>query len=167
MHVLLSKLNIGCERFYLYCLFTIDWIKPEIVTGQYNSRAGISNVILPGGCGKWSQNRKNSERYWISNIKRNLVLKYNIYIYIYYIAARYIYIFLIIFQFLSTMPKKSEDKLVIVSCPEDKLLCSHASMTGVPVVNPEFILTGILRQEISIKSYPFCCNIYNIIKSSH
>jgi hypothetical protein len=24
-------------------LFTIDWFKPEIVTGQYNSRAGISN----------------------------------------------------------------------------------------------------------------------------
>ena len=53
------------------------------------------------------------------------------------------------------MPKKSEDKLVIVSCPEDKLLCSHASMTGVPVVNPEFILTGILRQEINLTSYPF------------
>jgi hypothetical protein len=76
--VLLLKLNIGCERFYLCCLFVIDWFKPEIVTGQYNSRAGISNVIFPGGRGKWSYSRKNSEKYWISNIKRNLVLKYYI-----------------------------------------------------------------------------------------
>jgi hypothetical protein len=79
--VLLLKLNIGCERFYLCRLFTIDLFKPKIVTGQYNSRTGISNVIIPGGRGKWSLNRKNSEKYWISNIKRNLVLKYNIYIY--------------------------------------------------------------------------------------
>jgi hypothetical protein len=27
-------------------------IKPEIVTGQYNSSSGISNVIFPGGHGK-------------------------------------------------------------------------------------------------------------------
>ena len=47
--MLLLKLNIGCERFYLCRLSTIDWFKPEIVTGQYNSRVGISNVIFPGG----------------------------------------------------------------------------------------------------------------------
>jgi len=52
--VLLLKLNIGCERFYHCRLFTIDWFKPEIVTGQYNSRAEISNVIFPGGRAKWS-----------------------------------------------------------------------------------------------------------------
>jgi hypothetical protein len=46
---ILLKLNIGCERFYLCRLFTIDWFKPEIVTVQYNSRTGISNVIFPGG----------------------------------------------------------------------------------------------------------------------
>jgi hypothetical protein len=33
-------------------LFTIDLFKPKIVTGQYNSRTGISNVIIPGGRGK-------------------------------------------------------------------------------------------------------------------
>ena len=27
-------------------------VKPEIVTGQYNSHAGISNVVFPGGRGK-------------------------------------------------------------------------------------------------------------------
>jgi hypothetical protein len=34
--VLLLKLTIGCERFYLCRLFTIDLFKPKIVTGQYN-----------------------------------------------------------------------------------------------------------------------------------
>jgi hypothetical protein len=41
-----------CNSRYLCRLF--DWFKPEIVTGQYNSRAGISNVIFPGGRAKWS-----------------------------------------------------------------------------------------------------------------
>jgi hypothetical protein len=45
-------LNIGCERFCFRRLFTIDWFQPEIVTGQYKSRAGISNVTFPGGRGK-------------------------------------------------------------------------------------------------------------------
>ena len=34
-------------------------------------------VIFPGGRGKWSWNKENSEKYGISNIKRNIVLKYN------------------------------------------------------------------------------------------
>ena len=50
--MLLLRLNIGCERFYCCHLFTIDWFKPEIVTGEYNSGAGISNVIFPVGRGK-------------------------------------------------------------------------------------------------------------------
>jgi hypothetical protein len=33
-------------------LWVVIKIKPEIVTGQYNSRVGISNVIFPGGRGK-------------------------------------------------------------------------------------------------------------------
>ena len=32
--MLLLKLNIGCERFYLCRQFTIDWFKPEIVSGN-------------------------------------------------------------------------------------------------------------------------------------
>jgi hypothetical protein len=47
-----AGLTVGCECFYLCRLFTIDWFKPEIVTGQYNSCTGISNVIFPGGHGK-------------------------------------------------------------------------------------------------------------------
>ena len=68
---------------FVVCLQYINFrLKPEIVTVQYNSRAGISNVVIfPGGRGSWSLNRKNSKKYWISNIKRNLVLRYNTCIY--------------------------------------------------------------------------------------
>ena len=52
MHVPLLKLNIGCERLYRCRLFTIDWFKPDIVTGKYNSRGEISNVIFPAERGK-------------------------------------------------------------------------------------------------------------------
>ena len=63
---------------------TYRLIKREIVTGQYNSRAGISNVINParGYISWWAWQvkleKKNSEQYWITNIKWNLVLEHNI-----------------------------------------------------------------------------------------
>ena len=44
--MLLLKLNIGCERFYLCRLFTIDWSKPEMVTGQYKSCANPNNPVV-------------------------------------------------------------------------------------------------------------------------
>ncbi|CAC5396244.1 MDC1 [Mytilus coruscus] len=56
-------------------------------------------------------------------------------------------------QYLTTMPKKGGDNVVIVSCPDDESLCTAAIKAGVPVVNSEFILTGILRQEVNINSY--------------
>ncbi|XP_052067194.1 mediator of DNA damage checkpoint protein 1-like isoform X2 [Mytilus californianus] len=58
-------------------------------------------------------------------------------------------------QYLTTMPKKGGDNIVIVSCPDDESLCTAVMKAGVPVVNSEFILTGILRQEVNINSYPF------------
>jgi hypothetical protein len=52
LHQCLSQTDLVLS---LLCrLFTIDWFKPEIVSGQYNSRAGISNVIFPGGRGNSS-----------------------------------------------------------------------------------------------------------------
>ncbi|XP_063439986.1 mediator of DNA damage checkpoint protein 1-like isoform X2 [Mytilus trossulus] len=56
-------------------------------------------------------------------------------------------------QYLSTIPKKGGDNIVIVSCPDDESLCTAAIKAGIPVVNSEFILTGILRQEVNINSY--------------
>lgn len=53
------------------------------------------------------------------------------------------------------MPKKADDKVLVISCPDDKGICDSALKVGVTVVNAEFILTGILRQENAAEKYPF------------
>lgn len=53
------------------------------------------------------------------------------------------------------MPKKADDKMLVISCPDDKGICDSALKAGVTVVNAEFILTGILRQENAAEKYPF------------
>ncbi|XP_062609764.1 mediator of DNA damage checkpoint protein 1-like isoform X2 [Saccostrea cucullata] len=56
-------------------------------------------------------------------------------------------------EYLTTLPKKAGERVVIISCPEDKGVCEAAVKAGVTIVNAEFILTGILRQEIAIENY--------------
>ncbi|BFZ16444.1 hypothetical protein BsWGS_19482 [Bradybaena similaris] len=56
-------------------------------------------------------------------------------------------------QYMKTMPNKSQDKLVVISCSEDRPLCLPAVNAGIPVVGAEFILTGILRQEVDFESF--------------
>lgn len=58
-------------------------------------------------------------------------------------------------QYLTTMPKKADDKVLVISCHDDKGICDSALKAGVTVVNAEFILTGILRQENAAEKYPF------------
>lgn len=53
------------------------------------------------------------------------------------------------------MPKTESENVVVVSTEDDKLLCEAAVRSDIPVVNPEFVLTGLLRQEIDLNSYPF------------
>ena len=43
----------------------------------------------------------------------------------------------------------------MISCEDDKGLCDAAIKAGIPVVSAEFILTGALRQDLDINSYPF------------
>ena len=62
------------------------------------------------------------------------------------------------FQYLGTMPKSYSDQTVVISCEEDRAACEAAIKAGIPVVSSEFILTGALRQEADINSYPF--NVY-------
>ncbi|KAK3089513.1 hypothetical protein FSP39_004207 [Pinctada imbricata] len=57
-------------------------------------------------------------------------------------------------EFLATIPKKSNDKTVVISCQDDRTVCKPALKAGIPIVNAEFILTGILRQEVDLSSYP-------------
>ncbi|XP_002939513.3 mediator of DNA damage checkpoint protein 1 isoform X2 [Xenopus tropicalis] len=54
--------------------------------------------------------------------------------------------------FLPKMPKVYKDKCIIVSCKEDATRCKSAPST-IPVTSAEFILTGILRQEINPHAY--------------
>ncbi|XP_033127208.1 mediator of DNA damage checkpoint protein 1-like isoform X2 [Anneissia japonica] len=56
-------------------------------------------------------------------------------------------------EFLSKMPNKYEEKIVVVSSEDDETRCNSALKAGIPIVSSEFILTGILRQEIHIEPY--------------
>ncbi|XP_040261756.1 mediator of DNA damage checkpoint protein 1 isoform X2 [Bufo bufo] len=50
--------------------------------------------------------------------------------------------------FLSKMPRSFKDKCVVVSCPEDAARCKSVP-ASVPITSAEFILSGILRQEVN------------------
>ena len=52
------------------------------------------------------------------------------------------------------MPKKAGDKELVISCPDDKAVCDSAVKAGIAIVNAEYILTGILRQENAADKYP-------------
>ncbi|CAI9621552.1 unnamed protein product [Staurois parvus] len=54
--------------------------------------------------------------------------------------------------FLPKMPRTFKDKCVIVSCPEDAPRCKSVP-SRIPVTTAEFILSGILRQEVNPSSY--------------
>ncbi|XP_064626232.1 mediator of DNA damage checkpoint protein 1-like [Lineus longissimus] len=56
-------------------------------------------------------------------------------------------------KYLPTMPKKGDERTVIVSCDEDKRLCQAALNAGVHVVSNEFVLTGLLQQSIDIEKF--------------
>ena len=58
------------------------------------------------------------------------------------------------------MPKKAADKVVVISCEEDKSVCQTAVAKGIDIVSAEFVLTGVLRQEVDINGYPFVQNNY-------
>lgn len=54
--------------------------------------------------------------------------------------------------FLPKMPRTFKEKCVIVSCPEDAARCKSVPST-IPVTTAEFILSGILRQEVNPSAY--------------
>ena len=58
------------------------------------------------------------------------------------------------FQWLASIPKKAGDKTVVISCEQDKNICQAALKAGIDVVSAEFILTGVLRQEVDVNRYP-------------
>ena len=60
-------------------------------------------------------------------------------------------------EVMSTMPITPGGLgVVIVTCEEDLSTCRTAMEAGVPVHSTEFILGGVLRQELDPHSYPHC-----------
>ncbi|XP_073405037.1 mediator of DNA damage checkpoint protein 1 isoform X2 [Dendrobates tinctorius] len=54
--------------------------------------------------------------------------------------------------FLPKLPRSFKEKCVIVSCPEDAARCKSVP-ASVPITSAEFILSGILRQEVNPTTY--------------
>ncbi|XP_039625890.1 uncharacterized protein LOC120539640 [Polypterus senegalus] len=55
--------------------------------------------------------------------------------------------------YLPKMPGKFKEKTIVVSCVEDISKCKTAFGASIPVVNSEFLLTGILQQSIELERY--------------
>ncbi|XP_051899483.1 mediator of DNA damage checkpoint protein 1 [Pristis pectinata] len=54
---------------------------------------------------------------------------------------------------LPKMPRAYKEKTLVISCPGDLPKCKAARDAGIPVVNAEFILTGILQQTVDVVKY--------------
>ena len=52
---------------------------------------------------------------------------------------------------LKRAPKASDDQVIIIAAPEDKL--TTLKRCGAPICTPELILTGALRQELCIDEF--------------
>ena len=66
-----------------------------------------------------------------------------------------IYLLNISQQWVEKLPKKYEDRLLVISCEADQAVVKPAMDLGIPVVSAEFLLTGILRQQVDVDAYPF------------
>ncbi|XP_033738176.1 mediator of DNA damage checkpoint protein 1-like [Pecten maximus] len=61
-------------------------------------------------------------------------------------------------EYLESVPSKFKDQTVVVSCEEDRKLCQEALKADIPVVNAEFVLTGILQQDANPYNYQILNN---------
>ncbi len=50
--------------------------------------------------------------------------------------------------YLPAAPKTAGEGVVVVSCPEDKSTHAKFSKAGIPVLDKEFILTGLLKYKL-------------------
>lgn len=55
-----------------------------------------------------------------------------------------------VFQYVGSVGKCVGEKCVVISCPDDVPTLA----VSCPVVSAEFLLTGILRQNIDLHTYP-------------
>ncbi|XP_051852077.1 mediator of DNA damage checkpoint protein 1 isoform X1 [Antechinus flavipes] len=54
---------------------------------------------------------------------------------------------------LSSMPRVYKPQRVVISCPQDLSRCSAAVRAKLPLLSPEFLLTGVLRQEAQLEAF--------------
>ncbi|CAL4121208.1 unnamed protein product, partial [Meganyctiphanes norvegica] len=56
-------------------------------------------------------------------------------------------------EFLESAPKSAHDKVLVVSCEDDKRQWGTFKKKNIPIVSFEFVLTGLLRHKILIEEY--------------
>ncbi|KAM6182355.1 mediator of DNA damage checkpoint protein 1 [Erethizon dorsatum] len=54
---------------------------------------------------------------------------------------------------LPSMPRSYKPRRVVITCPQDLQRCSTASRAGLPLLSPEFLLTGVLKQEVRPEAF--------------
>ncbi|KAF6364848.1 mediator of DNA damage checkpoint 1 [Rhinolophus ferrumequinum] len=54
---------------------------------------------------------------------------------------------------LASMPRSYKPQRVVVTCSEDAPRCSIPCRVGLPVLSPEFLLTGVLKQEAKPEAF--------------
>ncbi|XP_051009561.1 mediator of DNA damage checkpoint protein 1 [Acomys russatus] len=54
---------------------------------------------------------------------------------------------------LPSMPRSYKPHRVIITCPEDLARCTVPSQLGLPLLSPEFLLTGVLKQEATPEAF--------------
>ncbi|XP_012660150.2 mediator of DNA damage checkpoint protein 1 [Otolemur garnettii] len=55
--------------------------------------------------------------------------------------------------FLPSMPRAYKPKRVVITCPQDFPRCSIPLRVGLPLLSPEFLLTGVLKQEAKPEAF--------------
>ena len=56
-------------------------------------------------------------------------------------------------QWLKSVPRKKDERTIVVSCAKDKAAASAAAKAGLAVVDMELILTGLLRRELDLAKH--------------
>ena len=54
---------------------------------------------------------------------------------------------------LKSMPRKSEENLFVISCPEDQTEQGRLAKMGIKIVDKEILLTGLLKQTLDFKAF--------------
>ncbi|XP_044794252.2 mediator of DNA damage checkpoint protein 1 isoform X4 [Bubalus bubalis] len=56
---------------------------------------------------------------------------------------------------LPSMPRSYKPQRVVITCSQDFPRCAIPSRVGLPVLSPEFLLTGVLKQEVKPEAFAF------------